>query len=59
MAKAKYTRDDIIYIIDKVIREEMALKNAYIEKNGYHHRDAIDRFDTRIAAFSQLYSVFK
>jgi hypothetical protein len=55
-----FSKSETFNIIDRIIKQEMALKNSYIEKNGYGNgKDiALDRFDTRISAFSELYRVF-
>ena len=54
-----YTQYEIYAIIDKMIKEEMRLKNEYIKKNGYKHKDTLDRFDSHICALSGMYSAFK
>jgi hypothetical protein len=53
------TLPEICSIIDEKVKKELELKNSYIAKNGYSHEQALDRFDTRIAAFSELYGRFK
>ena len=58
-AAKKYTVDDIYDIIETRIKDAMKRKNAYIEKNGYHHRDVLKAFDTEIATLSGLYHYFK
>ena len=54
----RYTKSQIIDIIDAAIREEMQNKNRYIALNGYSHRDTLAAFDNRIAALSYLYGKF-
>lgn len=54
----KFSQYDIYNIIDKRIKREMELKNEYIQKNGYKHKDIINRFDTAIATLSMLYREF-
>ena len=54
----QYSKDEIITIIDRRIKEEMRLKNEFIAKNGYKHIDALKGFDTSIATLTSLYSAF-
>lgn len=54
-----YTKADICIFIDQKIKKEMEYKNAYIQKNGYTHTEILNRFDQRIAAFSELYGLLQ
>lgn len=54
----KFSQYDIYYIIDKKIKKECELKTAYIQKNGYEHKDVLNLFDARIFALSELYKEF-
>ena len=54
----KFSQYDIYHIIDQRIKKEMALKNEYIQKNGYKHKDTLNRFDTAISTLSTLYGEF-
>lgn len=54
----KFSQYDIWFVIDQRIKREMANKNEYIQKNGYKHKDALNRFDTVIATLSSLYGEF-
>ena len=54
-----FSRYDIYQIIDDEIKRQMELKNAYIQKNGYKHKEVLDRFDCAISTLSTLYSRFK
>lgn len=54
----KFSQYDIYYIIDRKIKETMALKNEYICKNGYKDKDILNRFDTTISTLSTLYREF-
>lgn len=54
----KFSQYDIYHIIDQRIKKEMALKNAYIQKNGYKHTEILNRFDTVISTLSTLYGEF-
>ena len=57
-----FTQDQIYIIIDDMIQTEMKRKNQYIElngKNAYKHTDVMNRFDSRIAAFTEMYGKFK
>lgn len=53
-----YTTDEIYAIIDKEIKRQMELKNAYIQKNGFTHKDTLDRFGQYVSALSSLYGKF-
>ena len=55
----KYSCDDIYAVLDRKIKEEMSRKNAYIQKNGYKHKETLNRFDERISMLSELYGEFK
>lgn len=59
MKEKKFSRDEIYFIIDGLIKKEMEAKNKYIALNGYNSKEALNRFDERIAAFSELYRLFK
>lgn len=60
MKKEKtFTQSEVYNIIDSLIKETMQNKNKYINLNGYYHKDTLNYFDTRIAAFSELYRLFK
>ncbi len=59
MKKSSFSYDDICTVISRLVKREIDLKNAYIEKNGYGDKLALVRFANRIAAFSELYGVFK
>lgn len=52
------TISTIFDILDKQIKQQMQYKNEYIEKNGYYHKDILNRFDTKITALTELYFVF-
>jgi len=54
----QYTKDEIVSIIDKKIKEEMKRKNEYIAKNGYKHIETLKRFDNSIATLTCLLSEF-
>lgn len=53
-----FSKYEIYAIIDEEIKQQMALKNSYIQKNGYKHTDILQRFDCAISALSGLYSKF-
>lgn len=53
-----YTKYEIYAIIDEEIKRQMALKNAYIQKNGYKHTDILQRFDCAISTLTSLYGKF-
>lgn len=53
-----YTKSEIYTIIDAMIKEELKRKNAYIEKNGYTHKNTLEGFGQRVTAFSELYGKF-
>lgn len=53
-----FSRYEIYAIIDGEIKRQMALKNAYIQKNGYKHTDVLQGFDCAISALSGLYGEF-
>lgn len=55
----KYSRDEILDIVDGMIHKEMELKNAFIKKNGYKHTETLNRFSERISVLSELYGKFK
>lgn len=59
MKEKKFSRDEIYSIINGLIKEEMKYKNKYIALNGYSSKETLNRFDERIAAFSELYRLFK
>lgn len=54
-----YTVKEIYAQVDKLIHLEETRKNEYIRKNSFRFPDVINRFDQRIAAFTELYSVFE
>ena len=54
----KFSQYDIYYIIDQRIKKEMTRKNEDIQKNGYKHKDVLNRFDTVISTLSTLYGEF-
>lgn len=54
----KFSQYDIYAIIDAKIEKEKELKTAYIQKNGYTHKDVLDIFDARVFALSELYNEF-
>ena len=54
----KFSQYEIYHIIDKKIEKEHELKTAYIQKNGYVHKDVLNLFDTRIFALLELYKEF-
>lgn len=54
----KFSQYEIYSIIDTKIDKEKELKTAYIQKNGYVHKDVLDIFDARIFALSELYNEF-
>ena len=53
-----FSKDEIYAIIDEEIKRQMALKNSYIQKNGYKHTDILQSFDCAISTLSGLYSKF-
>ena len=59
MKEKKFSRGEIYFIIDGLIKKEMEYKNKYIALNGYNSKETLNRFDERIAAFSELYRLFK
>ena len=54
----KFSQYDIYYIIDRKIKETMALKTEYILQNGYKDKNILNRFDTTISTLSTLYREF-
>lgn len=54
----QFSQYDVYEIIDRKIKEEMARKTEYIQKNGYKHTDVLKRFDTAIYTLSSLYREF-
>ena len=56
---AALTKDEVFAIIDKRIKQEMARKNEYIEKNGFKNIATIRAFDSAIATLDSLYSTFE
>ena len=54
----KYSKSEIIDIIDREIKSTMQLKNEYIKKNGFKHIETINRFDTAVATLTKLYGKF-
>ena len=54
----KYSKSDIMEILDKALKEEMQNKNRYIELNGYSHKDTLSAFDNRIAEIVYLMHKF-
>lgn len=59
MKEKKFYRDEIYFIIDGLIKKEMEAKNKYITINGYNDKETLNRFAQRVAAFSELYRLFK
>lgn len=59
MKEKKFYRDEIYFIIDGLIKKEMEAKNKYITINGYNDKETLNRFTQRVAAFSELYRLFK
>ena len=53
-----FSKYEIYAILDEEIKRQMALKNAYIQKNGYKHTDILQSFDNSIATLSGLYGKF-
>ena len=53
-----FSKYEIYAIIDEEIKRQMALKNSYIQKNGYKHTDVLQSFDCTISTLSGLYSKF-
>ena len=53
-----YTKEEIISIIDRKIKEEMQHKNDYIKKNGYKHKETLLKFDNSISTLLCLISEF-
>ena len=53
-----FSKYEIYAIIDEEIKRQMALKNAYIQKNGYKHTDVLQSFDCAISTLSGLYGKF-
>ena len=59
MKEKKFSRDEIYFIIDGLIKKEMEAKNKYIALNGYNDKETLNRFAQRVTAFSELYKLFK
>lgn len=53
------TYDELCDVVRRLISVEIKFRDAYIQKNGYNDTVALDRFANRIAAFTELYGVFK
>ena len=53
-----FSKYEIYAIIDEEIKRQMALKNSYIQKNGYKHTDVLQSFDCTISTLNGLYSKF-
>lgn len=53
-----FSLDDVFNIIDHEIKQQMAYKNAYIQKNGFKHKDVLNEFDVVISTLSSLYGRF-
>ena len=53
-----FSKYEIYAIIDEEIKRQMALKHAYIQKNGYKHTDVLQSFDCTISTLNFLYSKF-
>ena len=52
-------KKEVFSVIDREIKKQIQLKNAFIEKNGFSNVDTIRRFDSAIAALSGLYGPFE
>ena len=48
---------DICNVLDREIKDTVAKKDSYIQKNGYD--DYVGRFDVQIATISRLYGKFR
>lgn len=60
MEKSKVlTYDELCDIVHRLVSEEIKLRDAFIQKNGYKDTVALDRFANRITAYSGLYGVFE
>lgn len=53
-----FSKYEIYSIIDEEIKRQLALKNSYIQKNGYKHTDVLKSFDSSISTLSGLYGKF-
>ena len=53
-----FSKYEIYAIIDEEVKKQMALKNSYIQKNGYNHTDVLHSFDCAISTLSGLYDKF-
>ena len=53
-----FSKYEIYTIIDEEIKRQRALKNSYIQKNGYKHTDVLQSFDCTISILNGLYSKF-
>lgn len=53
-----FSLDDIFNIIDHEVKQQMAYKNAYIQKNGFKHKATLNEFDVAISTLTGLYGRF-
>lgn len=54
-----FTQEEIYEIINELVRVNIENKDAYIQKNGYAHKDVLERFAIVGITLSSLYAYFK